>query len=570
MKTSYLIFAVVFVAVMGGVWYYLDQNRLDFEITPLDPGDAEPPESSSSQETSQTETPEETTTPEELEEDTDALTPDQITEAMIDTAVEVTGEITRIHQDSTGIALWLRENGESIGVRIESQILETMTEEEIDQIAKGNRFTAHGILVLTDTHELFIVHGIIPPPTSIDQSNIEIIQGPTKISNNPEGFDGWPWPRLYTYGDRMAVTYWSIEEDWLSRWFREWDDGWGEPIEVPANLAYWGETSYSLDIWNYTGYENQGSVGVVLKVFSEDLVLLEEYVIDTTPTDNDVDKNPKPNLVVDSTGVVHIVWEINAEDVTDIYYTSFNGTGFSEYICISLRADVGSFNPSIFIDAKDVVYITWAETDTGMYGGRVDVYYRYLKEGVWSERINLSNTSDLDEHGVMPFYPADATDPAHAYFTRTDITQHRGTMHIEFSNGETTIEEIPFSFTDIATIEYNGDLYAIYGGWIPIDSTSWNLYPHISYNYREDGEWKLAGGLSMLPEEFIANSEILTLIPESIGSNYQPHVMDKDGATDLYREIHPEMAHINEVFYLVFEHNNQGTYDAYYMTFKIK
>ena len=74
----------------------------------------------------------------------------------------------------------------------------------------------------------------------------------------------------------------------------------------------------------------------------------------------------------------------------------------------------------------------------------------------------------------------------------------------------------------------------------------------------------------MLPEEFIANSEILTLIPESIGSNYQPHVIDKDGVTDLYREIHPEISYINDVFYLVFEHNNQGTYDAYYMTFKHK
>ena len=103
-----------------------------------------------------------------------------------------------------------------------------------------------------------------------------------------------------------------------------------------------------------------------------------------------------------------------------------------------------------------------------------------------------------------------------------------------------------------------------------MDSTSWDMYPHISYNYREDGEWKLAGGLSILPEEFTANSEIITLIPESIGTNSQPNVMDKDGATGLYREIHPEIAYIDGVFYLVFEYNNQGTYDAYYITFKIK
>jgi len=90
------------------------------------------------------------------------LAPSQIDSTMVDSYVKVRGKIIVINNDSGGLALWLGDDKDKVGVRIENKFWEGLTSEEQSQYEKGNTITAEGMLVLTGESELFIVLGTEP------------------------------------------------------------------------------------------------------------------------------------------------------------------------------------------------------------------------------------------------------------------------------------------------------------------------------------------------------------------------------------------------------------------------
>ena len=91
------------------------------------------------------------------------LTPSQIDSSMVDSYVKVRGKITMVNRDSGGLALWLGDDKDKVGVRIENKFWEGLTSEEQSQYEKGKTITAEGMLVLAGGNELFIVLGTEPP-----------------------------------------------------------------------------------------------------------------------------------------------------------------------------------------------------------------------------------------------------------------------------------------------------------------------------------------------------------------------------------------------------------------------
>ncbi|MFC2007303.1 hypothetical protein ACFLVB_01730 [Chloroflexota bacterium] len=81
---------------------------------------------------------------------------------MIDEVVKVGGTVIDFRQDPGGFHLRLEGGGGQVGVRIESAIWQTLTEEDKTQFEKGKMATAEGILVLTGDGELFVILGVIP------------------------------------------------------------------------------------------------------------------------------------------------------------------------------------------------------------------------------------------------------------------------------------------------------------------------------------------------------------------------------------------------------------------------
>lgn len=91
------------------------------------------------------------------------LTPSQIDSSMVDSYVKVRGKITMVNRDAGGLALWLGDDKNKVGVRIENKFWEGLTSEEQSQYEKGKTITAEGMLVLAGESELFIVLGTEPP-----------------------------------------------------------------------------------------------------------------------------------------------------------------------------------------------------------------------------------------------------------------------------------------------------------------------------------------------------------------------------------------------------------------------
>jgi hypothetical protein len=224
-----------------------------------------------------------------------------------------------------------------------------------------------------------------------------------------------------------------------------------------------------------------------------------------------------------------------------------------------------------------VVYVSWSETpeawDPETEGGYPDVYYAYLENGEWSEPKNMSNTPDWGEYGAG-LYAHDKD--IHVFFGSSKLTEPGQMNYLVLRKGEIIRQEkANFSFLDIAMIFEDDKIHAVYGNWAysePYDSTKeyLALEGKVFYNYFDGQDWYAGMGAELLPPEFSENSEKPTLVASSIGPGYQDKILLENGETDLYREMHPEAVYKDGLIHAVFEHNQHGTYDAYYIVFKPK
>ena len=88
-----------------------------------------------------------------------------------------------------------------------------------------------------------------------------------------------------------------------------------------------------------------------------------------------------PGLVVDQTGMVHVVWE----DRGSVWYASFDGHEWSDRKQLNLPG-LKSAMATVSYSAMGSLHFAWL----GVTDGKPQVYYRQLSEGQWSDCANVS------------------------------------------------------------------------------------------------------------------------------------------------------------------------------------
>ncbi|TFH27433.1 MAG: hypothetical protein E4G98_06145 [Promethearchaeota archaeon] len=138
-----------------------------------------------------------------------------------------------------------------------------------------------------------------------------------------------------------------------------------------------------------------------------------------------------PDIAVDSTGLVHIVYEgaWNNTDlgniaVRDIFYQTFDPTlkedQFSNPIPLSETATTGDYaqRPSILCDADDNIHVIFIQTESEMEGG-LEVhraYVKYLRIDSNPSSADLVNVNTIRTSSSYPSLAVDSTGNVHIVF----------------------------------------------------------------------------------------------------------------------------------------------------------
>jgi len=89
-----------------------------------------------------------------------------------------------------------------------------------------------------------------------------------------------------------------------------------------------------------------------------------------------------PAIAIDSQGTIHVVWQDDApEDVTGIYYkrSTDGGTTWSTMKRLTWSWTTGgwSYNPVIAVDSSNIVHVVWNDDASGQY----ELYYKRSSDG---------------------------------------------------------------------------------------------------------------------------------------------------------------------------------------------
>ena len=92
-------------------------------------------------------------------------------------------------------------------------------------------------------------------------------------------------------------------------------------------------------------------------------------------------------IAVDASGNPHVVWTDNNQGQFEIFYSRWNGTGWSNAVNISNNAGE-SHIPAIAVDASGHPHVIWNDDTHGNY----DIFYSRWDGINWSNAVNISNT----------------------------------------------------------------------------------------------------------------------------------------------------------------------------------
>ncbi len=116
-----------------------------------------------------------------------------------------------------------------------------------------------------------------------------------------------------------------------------------------------------------------------------------------------------PDIAVDSTGGLHVVWEDEAPGNSEIYYKRSPDGGATWSTSKRLTWNEGmSWNPAVAVDSLDNLHVVWAD----MTPGNFEIYYKKSTDGGanWSTSKNLSSNSG---NSFSPAMAVDSSDRIH-------------------------------------------------------------------------------------------------------------------------------------------------------------
>jgi len=127
----------------------------------------------------------------------------------------------------------------------------------------------------------------------------------------------------------------------------------------------------------------------------------------------------KPQIVVDSDGIIHVVWEDYRRDsrLGDIYYSKSTDGGmtFGEDVCVDDPVTITSrqINPVIAVDSRKIIHVAWEDyRDNAELG---NIYYAKSTDGGVTFGTDI-RIDDIFTDTTHQCNPAIATDPIETVF----------------------------------------------------------------------------------------------------------------------------------------------------------
>ena len=202
-----------------------------------------------------------------------------------------------------------------------------------------------------------------------------------------------------------------------------------------------------------------------------------------------------PDIAVDSSGTIHVIWEDTTDGAwgTDyeIMYASNSGSGWTNATVISDDGtnwnDGTSEYPDIAVDSSGNIHVVWEDDTVGAWGTDVEIMYAFNNGSGWTKATVIS-----DIHNGIIWNDGDSNKP-------TIAVDRSGTIHVVW-----------YDLTDGAWGTDNEIMYASNSGseWslpyvISDDDTNWNdgnsEYPdiaidnkgkaHVVWHDSTDGAW---------------------------------------------------------------------------------
>ena len=119
-----------------------------------------------------------------------------------------------------------------------------------------------------------------------------------------------------------------------------------------------------------------------------------------TNTSND---SKYPAMIVDSIGIIHVIWQENTADGSYVGYTKTenNGESWDNYIPLS-SISKSYREPKIAVDTHEGIHVVW--TDYSPRGTRGDIFYRKSVDGGkhWDTIVNITQHSTGVPSSFMP------------------------------------------------------------------------------------------------------------------------------------------------------------------------
>jgi hypothetical protein len=115
-----------------------------------------------------------------------------------------------------------------------------------------------------------------------------------------------------------------------------------------------------------------------------------------------------PDIVVDSSGYLHVVWDYNSPATYEIYYRKSTNGGTTWSTLKRLTWNLGnSYMPEIAVDSSDKLHVVWYDWTPGY----PEIYYKNSTDGgsTWSTKRITWNSGNSEN----PAIAVDSSDNLH-------------------------------------------------------------------------------------------------------------------------------------------------------------
>ena len=179
----------------------------------------------------------------------------------------------------------------------------------------------------------------------------------------------------------------------------------------------------------------------------------------------------EPAIATDSYGYVHVAWaEGSVSGSDEVYYGWWNGTAWSAPLNLS-RTPGPSANPDITLDVTDLIHVVWDNLDDDSW----EIYYSRGRGAFWSTPINISHTPGAS---YMPKIAADSRGYIHVVF----LEDSGDNFKVCYIKGDGTIWSLPAVISDPAQdsfdpdmdIDYENNIHVLWMSWQGVSYTLGN------------------------------------------------------------------------------------------------